>query len=102
MTSATKAIIDAAVRADPTVSREQARAAMSALNGEGAAVYANAEPMDRALSRSTVAELLGVSKRTVTIYAKRGVIRACRFGRDGRRAAGYSEQSVREALARRG
>lgn len=93
--------VTALLRCDPTITPEQSRAALDALEGKTSATYTDPTPIDRTLSRATVAEILGVSTRTVTLYAKRGIIRPCRFGADGKRAVGYSEKSVRDALAKR-
>lgn len=57
------------------------------------------EPIDRVLTRGQVAQILGCTKKTVTTYARRGIIRAIRNGEKGLRANGYSEQSVRKLMA---
>lgn len=51
--------------------------------------------IDRTLTRAQVAEILGCSTKTVTTYAKRGLIRPYRNGTQGVRARGYSAESVR-------
>lgn len=99
MLKSTKTALVAMMGVDPSISKPQADAALAILSGESAAGLTNPEPIDRALSREAVAQLLGVSKRTVTQYARCGVIRPLRFGAGGKRAVGYSEMSVRAALA---
>ena len=101
MMKQTSDAVAALLRLDPSITPEQSRAALDALNGKTSATYTDPTPIDRTLSRATVAQILGVSTRTVTLYAKRGIIRPCRFGADGKRAVGYSEKSVRDALAMR-
>ena len=74
-------------------------AMFSELDGSGTRSITNAEPLDRVLSAAQVASLLGRSKKTVTELGKRGKIRAVRFGTNGQRASGYSEESVRNFIA---
>ena len=98
ITSGTLAVISAALRADPIVTPDHARAVMALASGEAESVGAET---DKVLTRSVVAELLGVSPRCVTEYARRGIIRPIRLGAAGARAVGYSAASVRAALAKR-
>lgn len=95
----TKAIISTALRGDSTIAPEQARAALDALGGKSIVSFVNTAPMDRVIPRTVAAQLLGVTERTVTAYAKRGKIRAVKNGAGGKRATGYSESSIRECLA---
>ncbi len=99
MLNNTRAIIATALHSDSTIAPEQARAALDALSGKSIVSYVNTAPMDRVIPRPVAAQLLGVSERTVTAYAKRGKIRAIRNGAGGKRATGYSEASIRECLA---
>ena len=96
----TKAAVLAIVRADPSITREQAKAAMDALEGRTAAGLAVDAPTDRALTRKQVAEMLGVKPATVTAYARKGIVKAFRFGAKGKLASGYSAESVRRLLER--
>lgn len=100
MMQSTKTAVLAIVRIDPSITREQANAAMDALEGRTAAGLAVDAPTDRALTRRQVAEMLGVSPDTVTRYANAGLIKAFRFGEKGRLASGYSAESVRALLER--
>ncbi len=94
----TRTIITPALRGDPTVTPEQMRAAFDALGGKSVISFINPAPIDRVIPRSVAAQLLGVTERTVTAYAKRGKIRAVKNGAGGKRATGYSETSIRECL----
>lgn len=85
----------AAYLAAPPDRRE---AALKALQGRDQA--ANVDPLDRVISRREAAEILGCSTKTVTRYAKAGIIRQLRFGGKGCRASGYSAQSVQKAISR--
>ncbi len=58
-------------------------------------------PMNRVLSRQAVARLIGVSPRSVSIYARQGIIEAVCLGKTAKRANGYSESSVCDAIMRR-
>ena len=100
MMHSTKTAVLAIVRTDPSITREQANAALDALEGRTAAGLAVDAPTDRALTRRQVAEMLGVCTDTVTRYANAGLIKAFRFGVKGKLASGYSAESVRKLLER--
>jgi len=102
MLDSTKSAIEAVLRCDPSITEGQRRAALDALTGQTAAAIADRAPIDRVLKRETVAEILGVSRRTVSEYARRGLIKSVRNGEHGKRANGFSERSVRELLESRG
>lgn len=102
MMQSTKAAVMAILRTDPSITREQANAALDALEGRTAAGLAVDAPTDRALTRRQVAEILGVKPHTVSDYARDGKIKAFRFGDKGKRAAGYSAESVKRFMARSG
>lgn len=87
--------IDATMRSDPSISEGQRRAVLDVLDGKSAEVYVNIDPIDRVLPRKSVSVILGVSPRTVTAYAKRGLLKAVKNGPGGVRSCGYSEASVR-------
>lgn len=99
-TSGTRDIISAAMKADPTVTNEVRKDVLRLLDGKANAGLTDTRPMDRALTRDEVARLMRVKPRTVTYYARRGLIRPLRYGEKGLRAMGYSEKSVREAMER--
>ena len=100
MMQSTKTAVLAIVRTDPSITREQAKAAMDALEGRTAAGLAVDAPTDRALTRQQAAEILGVCPDTVTRYAHAGLIKAFRFGASGKFASGYSAESVRALMER--
>lgn len=106
MTAAARAIAEAAlaavVTADPTVTPERVKNALAALDGVTAADMglARSEPIPRVLSAETVAELMNVSTRSLRTYARKGLIRRASF-KDGTRANGFWESSVRDFLRKR-
>ncbi len=98
MLDSTTAALTALLRCDPSITPEQIRACVDLLKGKSSAATTT-EPPDRVLSRHETAERLGVTPRTVSVYASRGIIRPLRFGAQSRRASGFSERSVNAALA---
>lgn len=100
MMQSTKTAVVAILRADPSITREQANTALDALEGRTAAGLAVDAPTDRALTRQQAAEILGVKPATVTAYARKGLIKAFRFGAKGKLASGYSAESVKRLMAR--
>lgn len=100
MMPSTRTAVLAIVRTDPSITREQANAALDALEGRTAAGLAVNAPTDRSLTRKQVAEMLGVKPDTVTLYVRKGLIKAFRFGAHGKIASGYSAESVRALLER--
>ena len=94
--------IETATRAlwqsDPSISEAQVKAALDVLKGRTSAGLVVSAPIDRALTRQQVAELLNVKPHTVTDYVRKGLIRAFRFGAKGKLASGYSAESVRELM----
>lgn len=88
-------------KSDPSITPEQAQAGIDALLGRTSAGLAVSAPLDRALTRQQVADLLCVKPHTVSDYARKGLIRAFRFGAKGKLASGYSAQSVRELMEQR-
>lgn len=99
-TTGTKVIIAEAMKADPTVSQDIREAVVRLIDGKGNAGLTDETPMDKVLTRSEVAKIMGVKPHCVTVYARNGIIRPIRLGPSGFRAIGYSAQSVREAMAR--
>lgn len=82
----TEVAVLAILRADPTVDAETIRAAVAVLKGRAPAPAADAEPVDRAIPRSRVAEILGVKPHTVSDYARKGLLVPFRMGERGQRA----------------
>ena len=100
MMQSTRTAVAAILRTDPSITREQAKAAMDALEGRTSAGLAVDAPTDRALTRRQAAEILGVKPHTVSDYARNGLIKAFCFGAKGKKASGYSAESVRALLER--
>ena len=98
MLDATKNAVKAICAADPTLSAAMVDAAITALQGNDTKVYVDTSPMDRAIPRKVAAQILGVTPRCISLYARRGLIRPIRMGAAGSRAIGYSEQSIRAVL----
>lgn len=101
----TPAMVDALVamaKADATTTRTEIDALRNFLRGASGEAWARSEPLDRVISPKAAAEILGVSRRSLQMYARRGIIRPVRLGAQGARAVGYSESSLRAALERRG
>lgn len=98
-TSETKQMVGLLLKNDPTVEQDVRTEVLRIIEGKATPGLADTSPMDRALTREDVAKLMGVKPRTVTYYARRGLIRPLRYGAKGVRAMGYSEQSVRAAMA---
>ena len=96
----TRKAVEAILAADPSITRGQAKAALDALTGRTAAGLAVDAPTDRSLTRRQAAEILGVKPHTVSDYARKGLIKAFRFGEKGKLASGYSAESVRALLER--
>ena len=93
------AALTAAATVDPTITAELQQAALDTLDGVTAAGLTNPEPMPRILNADTVAELTGLDKRSLRTYAAKGQLRRAYFGGDGKRAKGYTEESVRAFIA---
>jgi len=72
------------------------RALFHELDGTGG-VYTltNSEPLDRSVKREAAADILGVTKSTISKMVGRGTLRAVYGGKDGKRLTGISEASIR-------
>lgn len=100
MMMTTKTAVLAILSADPSITDAQRKSAIEALEGKSICGIVRDEPLDQSLTRDQVAKILSCSKKTVSNYAKSGIIRRFRLGAKQTRATGYSANSVREALAR--
>ena len=98
---ALKSIMDA-VRAlcatDPSINAAQVKAALAELNGKGIHEM-QGEPPSRAYTRAQVAALLGVSRKSITAYARRGLLVPIYSGTNAKRAQAYSGESVAALLS---
>ena len=101
MLQTTQTAITALLRSDPSIPPRMIDNVLNALATECDIRPMDNRPMNRVLSRQAVARLIGVSPRSVSIYARQGIIEAVCLGKTAKRANGYSESSVREALQRR-
>ena len=69
------------------------------IEGRSARSITNTEPIDRLLSRKQVTEILGKSKKTVSLLCADGKLRAIYGGKDGKRITGITESSLRAYMA---
>ena len=97
MLKSTLDAVTAICRADPSINAGQIRAALAELCGDGVREM-QGEPPPRAYTAKQVAALIGRSRRTVTAYARRGLLKAIYTGDAGKRAQAYSGDSVRALL----
>ena len=89
----------AAAMLDETLTPDRQAAALDALDGKTVSGIVNPAPMPRILSTEQTAELLHIAKDSVRYYARRGYFRRVYTGEgSGKKAIGYSEQSVRAYL----
>lgn len=89
-----------AILAGVSVPQERTDAALRAffdeLNGDGGThTLTNREPLDRTIKREAAADILGVSKFTISKMVKAGKLRAVYGGKDGQRLTGIVESSIR-------
>ena len=99
MTTNTGTAIKAILAADSTITPEEAKAALAALQNKPQ----DTDDGDRVLSRAEVAALMGKSVKAVDIYGRRGIIRRVYLTGGGNQriqAQGYSRNSVLEAMKR--
>lgn len=90
----TETVLSSICATDETIKKTDMLAALALLRGEKIEA---AEASDFPLTRAEAAEMLRVSRVTISAWAKRGVIR--RMAIPGRRkAVGYSRRSVIEIL----
>ena len=98
MIKTTKDAFTAICHTDPSITEEQIKAALAALDGEKGGMQAS-EPLRRACTREQVATLMGVTRKTVTGYAKRGLLVPLYTGAGGKRAQAYTGESVAALLS---
>ena len=92
MTKATLSAVRAVLATDPTINAETIDAAITALS------IKPKHTAPRAYSIEETANLLGVSRRTVRAYARRGLLVPIRAGSKGERAHAYTGASVEKLL----
>lgn len=98
MLRSTETALRAICAADPSVNASQMKAALAELSGKGVREVVG-EPPPRAYTRQQVAALLGVNRKTITGYAKRGLLIPIYSGASGKRAQGYTGESVAALLS---
>lgn len=76
---------------DPTVRKEDMKKALSILRGEDEKKEIVEGLSRRVLSRKETAEMLNVSRQTVSRWGKEGKLKPCR---NGKKVYGYSYESV--------
>ena len=94
----TKDAVKAICAADPSINAGQLKAALAELDGEGVREM-RGEPPPRAFSVAQVAELTGKSRRTISQYARRGLLTPIYSGATGKRAQAYTGESVAALLS---
>ena len=98
MMRSTRDAVKAICAADPSINAAQVKAALAELDGEGIREVVG-EPPPRAYTREQVAALLGVNRKTITGYAKRGLLVPIYSGAGGKRAQAYTGESVAALLS---
>ena len=98
MLKSTKSAVMAICAADPSINAAQVKAALAELDGEGVREM-QGEPPPRSYSPAQVAALLGVSRRTVGAYRRRGLLTPLYTGANGKRTRAYSGASVAALLS---
>ena len=97
---ATKEAVKAICGADPSINSAQIKAALAELDGEGVREM-QGEPPPRSYTPVQVAALLGRTRRAVSLYARRGLLTPIYSGAKGKRAQGYTGESVAALLTGR-
>ena len=98
MNATTKAVIFAALKVDPTVSTEQRDAVSLACEATPSTIAAANDP-GRVLRPKEVAARLGVSRKTLCSYGKRGLLDSVYAADKTSRRLGYTEASVRAFIS---
>lgn len=93
----TKEAVRAICATDPSITAVQVKAALAELDGEGVREMTG-EPPPRSYSGEQVAKLLGVSRKCITNYARRGLLVPIYSGKQGKRATRYTGASVAALL----
>ena len=93
----TKEAVRAICSTDPSITAVQVKAALAELDGEGIREVTG-EPPPRSYPPEQVAQLLGVSRKHNTQYAKDTAPTAIYTGKQGKRARRYTGASVASLL----
>ncbi len=95
MLASTRNIVTAALAADSSIPSETAASALNLLDGGSHA------PLGRVIRTGEACKLLGVTSKTLRLWALRGALVPV-FGGQRKRRCGYTEGSVRAILAGKG
>lgn len=93
MLKSTKEAVRAVLALDPSITAVQVKAALAELDGEGVREVTGETP-PRSYSPEQVSQLLGVSRKLVSQYARRGLLVPIYTGKQGKRARRYTGASV--------
>ena len=93
MLKSTREAVRAILALDPSVTAVQVRAALAELDGEGVREVTGETP-PRSYSPEQVSQLLGVSRKCITNYARRGLLVPIYSGEQSKRATRYTGASV--------
>lgn len=93
MLKSTKEAVRAVCATDPSITAAQINAALAELDGEGIREVTGTPP-PRSYSGEQVAALLGVTRKCVTHYARRGLLVPIYSGAQSKRATRYTGESV--------
>lgn len=97
MLKSTREAVRAICATDPSITAVQVKAALAELDGEGVREVTGETP-PRSYSPEQVAALLGVSRKLVSQYARRGLLVPIYTGKQGKRARRYTGASVATLL----
>lgn len=98
MLESTRSVIKAICHTDPSITKSQMETGLAAFEGKKEK-GSNDRPFARAYARGEVAAFLGVTPKTVTGYAKRGLLIPLYTGAGAKRARSYTGESVMALLS---
>jgi hypothetical protein len=93
-----KEAVRAVCHTDPSITESRIETVIAALEGKKEK-GSNDRPFARAYARGEVAAFLGVTPKTVTGYAKRGLLIPLYTGAGAKRARSYTGESVMALLS---
>lgn len=94
MLDTTRTAAAAIFAADPTMTDDERKARLAP-----DFTPTNPAPLDPIISPMETGKLFGKDRHTLANWEKRGLLRAVRTGKDGRRITGYTGESVRALLS---
>lgn len=84
--------------ADPSITQGQIKHIMAILDGEDGSNGLSVEPMDKIMTPRQTAKTLAVSTKTITRYARMGLLKGVTFGDRRGNFHGYTASSVRALM----